>query len=132
MDQPRADIKDIFYTQPVFISYILEKDFLYSSYRRFLYRSRPYWRFFSFSFPERFPYRSWAYWHFLFFSCSERFWYLLRSFFESFSLLLLLLLFWVFFEIILLTFLSIEKNLQKNILSVFLYVSKINFTIWVI
>ena len=39
MDQPRTDTTKMFYTQLIFISCILEKNFLYSSSKRFLYRS---------------------------------------------------------------------------------------------
>ena len=55
----RADIAKMFYTQIVFISYILEKKFLYSFSMRFLYYSRSHWCFFSFSW-ERFLCQSWA------------------------------------------------------------------------
>ena len=100
MVQPRADIIKMFYTQIVFISCILEKKFLCSSSRRFLYRSRPYWRFLSFS-------------------SSERFWYLSCASFWSFS-------FFFFFYNSYLSFLYIDKKIE-NTLSVFLYALKINF-----
>ena len=44
----KSQPKKISYTQIVFISCILENYFLWSSSRRFLHRSRPYWRFFLF------------------------------------------------------------------------------------
>ena len=62
--------------------FIYPTNLYFSSSRRFLYQSQPYWRFFSFSSSERFLFPSRAYWCFLFFSSSGRFWYLLGPFFE--------------------------------------------------
>ena len=86
MDQPSADIiKNVLYSYSLYFLH-LENFLLYSSSRRFLYRSRPYWRLFSFSSSKRFLYLSQAYWRFLLFSSSEGFWYLSRASFWSFSL----------------------------------------------
>ena len=64
MDQPRLDIiKNVLHSDSPY--YFLHSRnfsiFFYTHPRRFLYRSQPYWRFFSFSFSKKFLYLSWTY-----------------------------------------------------------------------
>ena len=82
MDQPRVDItKNVLYSDSL-ISCILEKKKNYTHPLKdsYIFHDRIDASFFSSS-SERFLYRSRAYWRFLSFSSLERFWYLSRAFF---------------------------------------------------
>ena len=103
----------MFYTQVVFISCILEKNFLYSSSIIYSYIVHNHTDTFLFL-PQKDIYRSRAYWLFLSFSSSERFWYFSRASFWSFSL---------FFFIIVICHFYIYRKKNLKILYQFFYTS---------